>query len=114
MLNFLVSSKQCLNHSTFYVDLPQYLSPSLTTGDDLRPEMLILTSNTLYVVELSVGFETNLNNNAGRKFEKHRYILHDLESKYRHVKFFNLSIRSLGISWTVLQFIHSDVYRPVY
>ena len=97
MLNFLASSLQCLNHCTFYVDLTQYLSPSLITGDDLRPDMLILTSNTLYVVELSVGFETNLNNNASRKFEKYRYLLHDLESKYRRVKFANLSISSLGI-----------------
>ena len=95
--NFLASSLQCLNHCTFYVDLPQYLSPSLITGDDLRPDMLILTSNTLHVVELSVGFETNLNNNASRKFEKYRYLLHDLESKYRYVKFVNLSISSLGI-----------------
>ena len=62
---------------TFHNIFP--LSP--ITGDDLRPDMLILTSNTLYVVELSVGFETNLNNNASRKFEKYRYLLHSLESK---------------------------------
>ena len=47
----------CLNHCNFYVDLPQCLSPSLVTGDDLRPDLLISTpSNTLYVLELSVGF----------------------------------------------------------
>ena len=64
-LNFLASTFQYLNHCTFYVDLPQYLSPSLGTGDDLRPDMLISTpSNTLYVLELSVGFETTLDNNA--------------------------------------------------
>ena len=56
--NFLASSLQCLNHFTFYVDLPQYLSSSLITGDDLCPDMLI---------ELSVGFETNLKNSANRK-----------------------------------------------
>ena len=97
-LNFLASSLQCLNHCTFYVDLPQYLSPSLITGDDLRPDMLISTScNTLYVIELSVGFETNLKNNANRKFTKYRYLLNDLSSKYRHAKSMNLSISSLGI-----------------
>ena len=97
-LNFLASTFQYLNHCTFYVDLPQYLSPSLVTGDDLRPDMLISTpSNTLYVLELSVGFETNLDNNADRKFSKYRYLLNDLTSKYRHVKFVNLSIGSLGI-----------------
>ena len=83
---------------TFYVDLPEYLSPSLITGDDLRPDMLISTScNNLYVIELSVGFETNLKNNANRKFTKYRYLLNDLSLKYRQVKFMNLSISSLGI-----------------
>ena len=82
----------------FYFDLPQYLSPSLVAGDDLHPDMLISTpSNTLYVLEMSVGFETNLDNNARRKFTKYRYLLNDLTSKYRHVKFVNLSIGSLGI-----------------
>ena len=72
-LNFPASSLQCLNHCTFYVDLPEYLSPSLITGDDLRPDMLISTPcDTLYVIELSVGFETNLKNNANRKFTKYR------------------------------------------
>ena len=97
-LNFLASTFQYLNHCTFYVDRPQYFSPSLVTGDDLHPDMLISTpSNTLYVLELSVGFETNLDNNADRKFSKYRYLMNDLTSKYRHVKFVNLSIGSLGI-----------------
>ena len=96
--NFLASTFQCLNHCTFYVDLPQYLSPSLVTGDDLRPDMLISNpSNTLCVLELSVGFETNPGNNASRKFTEYRYLLSDLTSKYRHVEFVNLSIGSLGI-----------------
>ena len=94
----LLASTLCLNHCTFYVDLPQHLSPSLVTGDDLRPDMLISTpSNTLYVLELSAGFEKNLDNKATRKFTKHRYLLNELTSKYRHVKFVNLSIGSLGI-----------------
>ena len=63
-LNVLAPSLNRLNHCTFYIDLPQHLSPSLIIGNDLRPDMLISTSNTLYVVELSVSFETNLNNNA--------------------------------------------------
>ena len=43
-----------------------------------------------------MSFEANLNNNSSRKFEKYRYLLHDLESKYRHFKFVNLSICSFG------------------
>ena len=87
--NFLASSLQCLNHCTFYADLPQYLSSSLITVDDLRPDMFISTANTLYVVEMSVDFEANLNNNTSEKFEKCRYLLHNLKSKYRHVNFIN-------------------------
>ena len=56
------------------------------------PLLLILS-----VLELSVGFETSLDNNASRKFTKYRHLLNDLTSKYRQVKFVNLSIGSLGI-----------------
>ena len=96
-LNFLASSLQYLKHYSFYVDLPQYLSPSLITGDDLRQDMLTSSSDILYVIELSVGFETNLNSNTSRKFEKYCHLLHHLCTKYHLVKFFNLSISSLGI-----------------
>ena len=77
-LNFLASSLQYLKNYTFYVDLPQYLSPCLITGDNLRPDMLISSSDTLYAIVLSVCFETNLNNNTSRKFEKYRHLLHHL------------------------------------
>ena len=109
--NFLTSTLQCLIHCTFYVNLSQYLSPSLVTSDNLRPEMLIFNpSDTLYVLELSVGFETNLDNNANRKFTKYRYLLNDLASKYRHVEFVNLSIGSFPWNlWTILRLLHSDV-----
>ena len=109
-LNFLVSSLQCLNHCTFCVDLPQYLSPSLSTGDDLRPDMLISTScNTLYVIELSVGFETNLKNNANRKFTKYRYLLNDLSSKHRSLQICELVHKFPWNLWTILRFVYSDV-----
>ena len=56
--------------------------------------MLISTPS---VLELSVGFETNLDYNASRQYAKYRYLRNDLTSKYRHVKFANLSIGSIGI-----------------
>ena len=87
---------QYFNNCTFDVDLPQYLSPSLITGDHLRPNMLISTPDIPYVLELSGGFETSLNNNASRKLEEYRYLLNDLKSKLHHVKFIALSISSFG------------------
>ena len=48
-----------------YADLPGYNSLSIITGDEYRPDMLLLTTeNTLYVVELTVGHESNLENNS--------------------------------------------------
>ena len=51
-----------------YADLPGYNSPSIITGDEYRPGMLLLTTeNTLYVAELTVGHESNLENTSIRK-----------------------------------------------
>ena len=42
------------------------------TGDEYRPDILLLTTeNTLYVAELTVGHESNLENNSKRKEQKY-------------------------------------------
>ena len=51
-----------------YADLPGYNSPSIITGDEYRPDMLLLTTeNTLYVAELTVGHESNLEKTVSAK-----------------------------------------------
>ena len=61
LLRSTVSSLQCIKHSTLYADLPGFASPCIVTGDILRPEMLLSIGNdTLYIIELTVGFETNI------------------------------------------------------
>ena len=41
---------------------------SIITGDEYRPDIPLLTSqNTLYVAELNVGHESNLENESNRK-----------------------------------------------
>ena len=79
-------------------DLPGFLSPSIITGDQLRPDLLLKTKeNCLYVLELTIGFETNLNCNAVRKSEKYATLVSDLKRQFKSVSFVNLSISSLGI-----------------
>ena len=74
-------------------------SPSITTGDNYRPDLLFLIqSKCLYVLELTVGFESNLNNNAVRKKEKYVNLINKMSRNYRCVRFVNLSMSSLGIS----------------
>ena len=97
-LHFVASTLQCIKNSTLYVDLPGFLSPCILTGDLLRPDLLLcIGTATIYIVELTVGFETNITTNADRKRNKYLQLTHDLSSKYRNTKFINLSISSIGI-----------------
>ena len=50
-----------------------------------------------YVLELTVGFESNLNNNAVRKKEEYLNLIKEMSRNYRCVKFVNLSTSSLGV-----------------
>ena len=80
------------------MDLPGYLSPCTITGDSLHPDILLATAdNILYIIEVTVGFETNLDNNAHRKELKYHPLLTDLAKDYNKIKFVNLSISCLGM-----------------
>ena len=85
-----------------YINLPGYLSPPILTGDSFRPHMILDTANKcLYIIELTVCFETNLDSNAQRKEIKYQPFLEHVKKKCRKVKFINLSISFLGISGQV-------------
>ena len=67
VLNFVANALAALPNCSIYADLPAFLSPSLATGDFLRPELLLITKNkTLYILELTIGFETNIKVNSDR------------------------------------------------
>ena len=84
--------------ASLYVDLPCLQSPSIITGDNFRPDLVFLSpDNKIYILELTVGFETNLEVNAERKRAEYQSLMETLISKYTDVKFVNLSISSLGI-----------------
>ena len=72
VLNFIASSLQCIKGATLFVDLPSFPSPSVITGDSLRPDLLLETADKiLYILELTIGFETNVKCNAERKEAKY-------------------------------------------
>ena len=97
-LNFLATSFQAINGSSLYADLPGFLSPSIITGDQLRPDVLLKTKeNCLYVLELTIGFETNLNCNAVRRSEKYANLTSDPKNRFESASFVNLTISSLCI-----------------
>ena len=98
MLNFIASSLKDMKASLLFVDLPGFLSPYIVTGDHFHSNIFLSTANNIfYIIEVNVTFQTNIDNNAIRKYEKYRSLKHELSCKYHKVKFFNVSTCFLGI-----------------
>ena len=58
VLNFIAGALSALPSFYIYTDLPAFLSPSLVTGDSLRPDLLLITkSKPLHILELIIRFE---------------------------------------------------------
>ena len=87
-----------VNDAKVYADLPGYKGPSIIIGDEYRPDMLLLTSkNTLYVAELTVGHESNLEIDSNRKKQKYCNLVKELKDIYKSVIFVNISMSCLGV-----------------
>ena len=98
ILNFIAETLQTTYAAQIYADLPGFRTPSIITGDTYRPDLLLFTpDDKLYIVELTVGFETNLHNNVERKKAKYEDLIKEMKDNYVSVKFVNLSISCLGV-----------------
>ena len=83
-----------------YVDNDKFRSPSIITGDDQRLDLLLIDKrNNMYVLELTVGFEPNIEKNAKRKNEKYKELLKSMEKDYTSATFINLSIGLPRYNW---------------
>ena len=88
-------------HSSLFADLPIFPSPSLITGESLRPDLVLVLNNTsAYVLELTVGVESNIKINSDLKAAKYHPLIANLQRSYSTVKFLNLSMSALGIRGT--------------
>ena len=95
---FIATTFRSLQHAKSFADIPGFLSTSVITRDDLRPDLLLSLSNkSLYILELTVGYESNLVSNAERKKQKYRELAQQLKNDYDKVNFVNLSTSALGI-----------------
>lgn len=83
---------------TVYSDLPgfEFGSPSNITGEDYRPDMVAITDTSIFVMELTAGFETNIQKNGKRKAERYADLLKILGSN-KVVRFLNLSMGATGV-----------------
>ena len=69
IINFLAQTLQSVNGYNLFADVPGFRHPSIITGDRYRPDLLLTSSNNslLYLVELTVGYESNLESNITGK-----------------------------------------------
>ena len=80
-----------------YTDFEGYISPSIINGEDKRSDIIIVERDTVYIFELTIGFETNISTNSERKKNNYSQLPEDLKSRYKKVKFINLSMGAIGI-----------------
>ena len=98
VLNCIASTLRSVKHSTLYADFPGYISPSVITGDTVRPDLLIILENKcIYILELTVGLESNLHTNGTRKEQKYQVLINEQRKNYEKVIFVNMSINTLGV-----------------
>ena len=98
VLNFIASIIKSVKACNIYADLPGFISPSVITGDKLRPDLVLtLTTKCIYILELTIGFESNLLTNTKRKRQKYEELINEQQNNYEKVKFVNMSLSSLGV-----------------
>ena len=101
VLSYLAKSMPSIKNASLYADLPSFPSPSLITGDSLRPDLvLVLNNTTVYLLELTVGFQSNNKVNSDRKAAKYHPLLTNLRTEYTNINFVNISMSALGIFGT--------------
>ena len=83
----------------FYADIEGFYKSSVITGPDDRPNMLVInnSNDTISVIELTVGFETNLTKNCKRKAARYKDLCTSLKYRFRKVYHFNLSMGAIGM-----------------
>ena len=99
ILNFLAQTLQSIGGFDLFTDLPGFKNSSIITSDTYRPDLLLVFPNNslLYIVELTVGHEPNLNNNIIRKQNKYKELLRQQKQYFNDVNFVNISLSCLRV-----------------
>ena len=98
VLQLIATTFQCVTNVALHADLPGFSSPSVITGDNLRPDLLLsFQNNVFYIFEHTVGFETIRQTNMSRKNDKYSDLIRSLKQEYKDVRFINLSLSTLGV-----------------
>ena len=75
MVRIKVQLASWLSSTEYFVDIEGYPNPSIITGDEQRPDFAIVKDDNLLLLELTAGFETNINKNFDRKVKRYQHLL---------------------------------------
>ena len=75
-----------------YADIPSFASPCIVTGNHERPDIVLFQQKVVTIVELTTGFETNMEGNSKSKRDKYKTLISNLLPKYNDVRYVNVSI----------------------
>ena len=79
-----------------FVDIEGCPNPSIITGNEQRPYFAIAKDDNLLLLELTVGFETNIKKNFDSKAKRYQQLFAKLSNKYKFY-YVNLSLGAIGI-----------------
>ena len=97
LLNIARSLKK-IQTATVYCDVEnsEFSTPSVITGDVERPDLVVVKGNQCLVLELTVGFETNMEKNSKRKLERYKNLIRRLKNTYE-IFYADLSMGCAGV-----------------
>ena len=78
-----------------FLDVEVYPNPSIITDNEQQPDFAIVKGDNLLLLELTVGFETNIKKSFDRKMKRYQQLLAELSNKYK-VYYVNLSLGAIG------------------
>ena len=79
-----------------YADIPSFASPCIVTGNNERPDIVVVQQKVVTIIELTIGFETNMEGNSKRKRDKYKTLKSNLLPKYDDVRYVNVSMGACG------------------
>ena len=80
-----------------FVDIEGYPNLSIITGNEQRPGFAIVKDDNLLLLELTVGFKTNIKKYFDCKAKLYQQLLAKLSNNYK-VYYVNLSLGAIGMT----------------
>ena len=79
-----------------YVDIPGHFNTDLLFSCPQRPDIVLVTSLKMYIIELTICFETNLKKSREYKSTRYQYLAENVFDKTKDIELILVEISSLG------------------